>query len=296
MKSYCYRVKITGRECHVVAVETGVKRAGRRGEKRGVKSVQAVEKALRILEVMGESGRPQNLMELSAAVGLNASTLYRLLVTLCRSGFVVYDATEGCYRLSLKTFQIGQAALSSVDLRRDALPVMERLIGKCNETVNLVVLQGREVIFVEQVESTNLLQFRFRVGSRAPAWATGGGKALLAELSDAEVRSLFAGSTLDRFTENTITDLEALLEELSRTRRRGYAVDDEELERGLKCVACAIYDHTGAAAAALTVTGPAGRLTGAYIESELAALVKEHAALISRRLGRLAADGAATGL
>lgn len=257
-----------------------------RSEKKGVKTVQSVEKALRILDVMGDLGRPQNLMELSQALEMNASTLYRLLVTLCRRGFVVHDVHTGSYRLSLKTFQIGQAALDSVDLRRDARPVMEALVARCNETVNLVALQGRDVIFVEQVESTNMLRSLIKVGSRAPAYATGGGKALLAGLAKAEVRALYADYRMHAFTDNTITDLTQLQEELTVTSRRGYAIDDEECERGLRCVAAPIYDHARYAVAALTVTGPVGRLTREYIHSGLAYLVVEHAQLISTRLGQ----------
>lgn len=248
--------------------------------------MQAVEKALRILEVMGESGRPQNLMELSQALEMNASTLYRLLVTLCRNRFVVHETATGTYRLGLKTFQIGQAALDSVDLRRDARNVMEQLVGECNETANLLVLHGREVIFVEQVESTNMLRSRIRVGSRASAFATGGGKVLLANASAGEVDALLSGFMLKRYTQNTITDPKRLREELATIRAQGYAVDDEECEVGLRCVAAPIQDYDGKAVAALTVTGPVGRLTNDEIESHLADLVIRHAALISARLGQ----------
>src|SRR5690606_14334876 len=129
------------------------------------------------------------------------------------------------YRLSFNAYRIGQAALESVDFRRDGRPIMAELVERCGETANLVMLQDRDAIFIEQVESTRVLRSIVRVGSRIPAHASGGGKALLAELSNAAVTRLYQGYAFQSLTEKTISSLDRLRRELEIVRRRGYAVD-----------------------------------------------------------------------
>lgn len=250
---------------------------------RGVKTVQAVERALRILEAMGELGRPQNLTELSEHLNMNPSTLYRLLLTLCRSGFVVYD--RGQYRLSFNAYRIGQAALEAIDFRREGRPIMMELVSRCGETANLVMLHGRDAIFVEQVESSRVLRSIVPVGSRIPAHTSGGGKALLAELPESAAVRLFQGYAFETYTKKSVASLEELTRELAAIRRRGYAVDDEEYEIGVRCVGAVIRDHLGKAVAALTITGPTARMPDPFIHSELAPLVVDYAKRISARLG-----------
>ncbi|HET7558660.1 MAG TPA: IclR family transcriptional regulator [Limnochordia bacterium] len=254
--------------------------------KRGVQPVQAVTKALRILELMADEGGPRSLSELTLKLGLSSSTVYRLLMTLCRSGFVEHDE-GGLYRLGLKAFHIGHSALTATDVSREARPFMEQLSQSCRETANLVVLRGRDAIFVEQVEAQQMmLRCHLQVGSRIPAHASGGGKALLAELSDAKVDALFGRVTLESFTPYTLSGLPDLLRALAEIRARGYAVDDQEREIGVRCVAAAIRNYAGDAVAAVTLTGPAERLSHERIETELGRRVRQTAALVSKALGR----------
>lgn len=252
---------------------------------RGVKTVQAVERALRILEAMGELGRPQTLSELSEHLGMNPSTLYRLLLTLCKSGFVVHD--RGHYRLSFNAYRIGQAALEAIDFRREGRPLMMELVARCGETANLVMLHGRDAIFVEQVESNRVLRSIVPVGSRIPAHTSGGGKALLAAMPEQAAIRLFQGYAFETYTEKSIRSLDHLIDELAVVRRRGYAVDDEEYEPGVRCVGAVIRDHLGKAVAALTITGPTARMSDSFIHSELSGLVVEYANQVSARLGLL---------
>lgn len=250
---------------------------------RGVKTVQAVERALRILEAMGELGRPQNLTELSEHLNMNPSTLYRLLLTLCKSGFVVHD--RGQYRLSFNAYRIGQAALEAIDFRSEGRPLMMELVSRCGETANLVMLHGRDAIFVEQVESHRILRSIVPVGSRIPAHTSGGGKALLAELPEQAAIRLFQGHPFYSYTDRSIRSIDELIAELAEVRRRGYAVDDEEYEPGVRCVGAVIRDHLGKAVAALTITGPTARMPDSFVHSELAGLVMEYSRRVSDRLG-----------
>ncbi|MBI2915206.1 MAG: IclR family transcriptional regulator [Firmicutes bacterium] len=253
--------------------------------KKGVKGVRSVARALSLLEIMGDGGKPVSLAELTALSELNMSTTYRLLLTLMKAGFVVQDPNTGKYKLSIKTFRIGNAALYSLDLRAEARPFVEELVQACNETANLVALDGDEVVYLDQVESSNMVRMLAKVGSQLPAYCTGGGKALLAYLPESEIEAFYANKSFEKHTDNTITSFEALKEQIDRIRRNGFSLDDEERELGVRCVAAPIRNHEGKVIAAVSVSGPSARLTHDYIEAALVGLVKDCAAKIAIRLG-----------
>jgi len=252
---------------------------------KGVKVVQAVEKALRILEALGNRASPLTLSEICETINLNMSTTYRLLQTLISKGFVHYDEFSGKYRLGIKTFRIGNAALYAIDFRAEARPLLQELVSLCKETANLVILDGNEVVYIEQVESRSMVRMLARLGSRLPAYSTGGGKAILAYLEEEELNEYLVRQNLVPHTVNTITSPTELKKALARIRQDGYAVDREEMEYGVRCVAAPIRNYTGKVIAALSVSGPGARMTDEYVEARLAPLVKQFADRISARLG-----------
>lgn len=259
----------------VLAAETGVT---------SVKSVQAVVKSLRILEALAERSSPMSLTDIAQRVELNTSTAYRLAQTLVRSGFVLFDAGSGTYRLSLKTFKIGTAALAHRDLLAEARPLLEELVTRCGETANIVVLEGHEIVYVEQVASTRMIKMLAQVGARLPAPATGGGKVLMAHLSDTELEGWLARYPLRTYTANTIADPEQFRAHLRTIRSQGVAVDWEECEVGVRCVAAPLRNHRSEVLAALTVSGPSSRMTEDFMET-LLPLVRDYALRISARMG-----------
>ncbi len=246
--------------------------------------VQAVDRALAILEALADSDRPVGLVELSARVKLHASTVHRLLASLARRGFAAQDPETGRYRLGMRAFQVGSAALQQVELRDVARPHLRWLMEETQETANLAVLLDGEVVYIDQVESRNLVRMFTRVGRRVPAHCTGVGKILLAGLGDREVLSLLAATGLPRFTPHTIVDLHRLLRVLREVRATGVALDNEEREVGVRCVAAPVRDHEGKVAAAVSISGPSSRITDDRLP-QLIAAVRAATDRISRDLG-----------
>jgi IclR family KDG regulon transcriptional repressor len=248
------------------------------------RSVQAVDRALAILEALAESDRTVGLVELAARVRLHPSTVHRLLSSLARRGFAVQDPESGRYRLGIRAFQVGTAAIQQVELRDVARPHLRWLMEATQETANLAVLMDGEVVYIDQVESRNLVRMFTRVGRRVPAHCTGVGKVLLAGLGDREALSLVAASGLPRFTPHTIVDSRHLLRVLRKVREMGFALDNEEREVGVRCVAAPVQDHEGRVVAAVSISGPSSRITDDRMP-QLIAAVRTATAAISRDLG-----------
>lgn len=252
------------------------------------KPVQSVERTLRILELMAEHGQPLTLSEISNDLNLKISTVHRLLKTLIICGFAQQDSYSGKYLLGIKNFNIGYTALYSLDIRNLARPFLHKLVAKYHETASIGILDQGDLIYIDQVESEKMVKMLARLGSRLPAHAHAMGKVLLAALSEAELEAFLKNRKLEKFTEKTITSPEQLKKELYIIRRQSYALDLEETEVGIRCVAAAIYNHLGNATAALGISAPSSRISAEYLH-ELAAAVKQTARDISVRLGYKAA-------
>lgn len=249
-------------------------------------TVQAVERALKILIVLAEAGTPLTLTQIRDKADLNISTAHRLLHTLMNDGFISQDKDNGKYMLGLRTFEVGHAALCSMDIRTTARPFLQELVDRCNETTNLAILDQDEVVYIDQIESLNMIKIFARVGSRGPAHCTGAGKALLAQLSDREIdRFLQSKMPLAPYTPFTIQEPAKLKEELARIRKKGYSVDNGELEDGVRCIAVPVWDFESKSIAAISVSGPDTRLTDSFIEERLIPEVMAAADKISERLG-----------
>lgn len=250
------------------------------------KTVQSVERALSLIEALADTKEPVSLGDLADKVDLKPSTVHRLLGTLMHRGFVEQDDLSR-YKLAIKLFHIGNTVASATDLREVATPYMRELLESCNETVNLAVLEKGEVVYVDQLESNNIVVVRMfaRVGSRGPAHCTGSGKVLLAGLNEDELSKYLAKAELQRFTSDTITDPAMLAKELRRVKKDGYALDLGERDEGVRCVAAPIKNHEGKAIAAVSVSGPSLRITPSYINNELSPMVREAALHISHKLG-----------
>jgi DNA-binding IclR family transcriptional regulator len=249
-------------------------------------TVQAVERALKIMIILAEAGTPLTLSQIRDRTKLNISTAHRLLHTLMNDGFINQDKDTGKYLLGLRTFEVGHAALYSMDIRTIARPFLQELVDRCNETTNLAILDQDEVVYIDQIESLNMIKIFARVGSRGPAHCTGAGKALIAHISDRDFeRFLQHKAPLQAFTKYTISDPVRLKEEAAIIRKNGYSLDNEELEEGVRCVAVPVWDFESKAVAAISVSGPDTRLTDAFIQERLIPEVIAAADKISERLG-----------
>jgi IclR family acetate operon transcriptional repressor len=247
----------------------------------GTKSLDRALTVLLEIAARGEDG--MTLSECAAVLGYSKATTHRILQTLTRREFLRLDEERGTFVLGVTNLRLGNQFLESIDLRREARPTLRALADSSGETVHLGRISGTEVVYIEKVESSHAVRMYSRVGDTMPAYSTGVGKAILAFLESAELERHLPPA-LERRATNTITDREALREELKRTRDRGYSLDDIENEEGIRCTGAPVFDHTGRVQAAISVAGPATRMTLKRLH-ELGPQVRAQADQVSARLG-----------
>jgi DNA-binding IclR family transcriptional regulator len=251
-------------------------------------SVQSLERAFDLLEALSVGGE-LGVTELANRTGLVPSTAHRLLHTLSKRGYVSQSPETGRYLLGYKVVEVA----SGLEHRRERLravarPHLEGIQRATGETVNLVVLEADRVVYIDQVEGSRNVRMFTTVGTSVPAHTTGSGKAIMALGAPESVQAMYAGRELERLTSRTLTTLAALEDDFKRIRRRGYALDNEEHEEGVGCVAAPVFDHTGRPCAAISVSGPTARILHEH-SSALGALLIERAASVSAALGHRAA-------
>jgi DNA-binding IclR family transcriptional regulator len=222
--------------------------------------VQVLDRAFAILDAISNHGRDVSLVELSDRVKLHKSTVHRLLMILESYRMVERDPQTGRYHLGLRLFELGTIAIGSFNVRDRAGRYLERVVFEVDETVHFCVLDGGEALYLEKIEPTKSVRMASRIGRRVPVHCTAVGKALLARLRDREVDDILRKHGLQRYTSRTITTPAELKTELAGIRDRGYSVDNEEIEEGVRCVACAVMDHAERPLAAISVSAPAFRL------------------------------------
>jgi IclR family KDG regulon transcriptional repressor len=254
-------------------------------EKRSSYSIRAVERAVQILSALDDEHPARSLSEISRATGLHKATTHRILMTLLNCGFVEQAVDGEKYRLSLRLAGLALGVLHHLDFRQEALPHMERLVERFQETCDLGVFDRGQVLYIEMVQSKHTLTIAARVGRHLPAHCTSGGKVLLAFLPP-EVVEPVLNAPLVAYTENTITSPARLREELEVVRQRGYALDDEEYEKGVRAVGVPVRDIEGNVIAHLSMPGPTNRLTPDRIPEIAQALMEAtDAILVHRRTG-----------
>jgi DNA-binding IclR family transcriptional regulator len=246
--------------------------------------VQVLDRALAALEILANRDGECSLVDLCKEMKLHKSTVHRIAMVLEQHRLVDKNPDNGRYRLGLRLFEFGSKAIAAVDLRGRARPYLDRLQRQFGETVFFCILDDGQVFYVEKVESQQSVRTACTVGSRAPAYCTAVGKAMLAELPDAEVSKIVRRWGLKPVTANTITTANALKAELKIVRTRGYAIDDEEKEEGLRCIGAAVRSHSGKLAAAMSVSGPAFRMTKERLP-EIGRALMEAAGKLSAELG-----------
>ncbi len=246
--------------------------------------MKSLHKVLNLIEAIARSGSV-GVRELSAQVGYPPPTVHRITSTLIERGYLRQDAVTRRLSLSVQFLELGAQVQQQFNLTAIARPHLERLMAECREAVNLAVQDGDYVAYLDHVRSNySMLQLFTRPGARAPLYCTGVGKMFLSHWMESEVEAYLDRVPLSPRTPRTIVDRRKLLEELDRIRTEGFSVDDEEMEKGVRCVASMILDHSGRPAGAVSISGAAMRLTPAKIKP-FARSVKACSLAISRELG-----------
>lgn len=247
-------------------------------------TVKSVDRACLLIEKVSDYPGGIGITDLATEVGMYKSTVHRLLTTLMKRGYIEQEASTGKYKLGYTLLDMGMKLLSSIDWRREALPYLQRLAVESHEVVHLAILDQGEIVYVEKVESENTIRMYSRVGKHVPVHATGLGKVILAFLPVSKAVSIVDRYGLPALTEHTITDRSKFLKSLDEIREKGFAVDIEENQLGISCVAAPIWDNDQRVVAACSVSGPSLRMTPKRIQ-ELVPFVVGTGQQISERLG-----------
>ncbi|MEE8600638.1 IclR family transcriptional regulator [Euzebya tangerina] len=245
--------------------------------------LSSVTNAVRVLKAFSAQKRSFGVSELARKLELSTSTTHRLLATLAAERMVEQHPETGRYQLGLAVYDLMAATTEGFTLTEAVLPPMTVLRRRTGETVQVAVLDRREVVYVERLESPRSVRMFMEIGRRNQAHCTGTGKALLAYLDPVVLDRTLDGWDLPAKTPKTFTDPDDLRSELRATRTRGYATNVEESEIGAVSVGAPLWDQTGSVVAAMSVAGPTERMLPAL--SEIAHTVLEAAAVASRRLG-----------
>ncbi len=233
-----------------------------------------------LLHTLAGHGAPVNLKQLALQTGLHPSTAHRILGVMVEHRLV--DRIEpGTYRLGIRLLELGNLVKSRLSVRQEALPYMQILHQELGETINLSVRHDDEVVYIERTTGNqSMMRVVQIIGARAPLHITAVGKVFLAEDGPEKSMQYAQRTGLPRYTENTLTDPETLARELETVRRQGYALDNEEAEKGVSCIGAGIHNDEGRLVAGLSVSAPSDRLNKAW-----AAQVRQTAEKISRAIG-----------
>lgn len=252
---------------------------------KGDDQIKSLEKCVNLLTCLSTEKRPLNLEELTQKSGYKKTTCFRLLKTMCRLGLAEQDAASKTYQLGPKLVMLGLTALKGMTLRKAALPVMEKLRRETGETINLSVLSGTEIVFIERLMSDYLVNANINIGDRLPLYCASMGKAILAFMSEERADEIISRLKLEAKTDRTLVSAPALKEELVQIRAKGFAINNEELEKGLRAVAAPIINYSGEAFAAINIAFATARHPGQHVFSEFARKVMAGAERISLLMG-----------
>jgi DNA-binding IclR family transcriptional regulator len=242
--------------------------------------IQVIERMMKLLDLLAEHPEPLGLKQIAQYTSLHPSTAYRILAAMATDRLV--DRVEpGSYRLGMRLLELGTMVRSRISVREHALPMMRELHAQTGETVNLSVRHDDEIVYVERTSSgRSAMRIVHMIGARAPLHVTSSGKLFLLEDGFGKLRDYAKRTGLAPHTRNSLATLAALERDLERTQRQGWAIDNEEAEIGVRCVAAGVRDDSEQLIAALSISTPADRM-----KPQWGALVKEAVERISRSIG-----------
>jgi len=245
--------------------------------------IQVITRCLNILEVLPEKEEGFGVLELAKRINLPGSTVHRILNALKKQGYILQNPETEKYRVGYKILNLAGKMLGNQSLKKLARPYLKKLKDKTGETTHLILLEGKNAVCVESFESSSNMRICSPIGENNPLYCTAVGKAILANLPAAEQRN-FLTKKLKRYTDNTITSLKKLRDELKVVKKRGYAIDREEYQRGISCIAAPIKDSSGGVIAGVGISFPIFRVDKSK-EKIFVEFIKETAGRISTECG-----------
>lgn len=252
-------------------------------DKTSQNTIKSLDRAMEVFEFLSEA-QGKALSTIAMQMGQSPATVYRILVTLEGRGLVEFDAQDQTWHIGAKAFVIGARFLRRTSLVDRARPILRKLMNDTGETANLGAERDGSVLFLSQVETHSNIRAFFPPGSLSPMHSSGIGKALLAEMAKDDFAQWAQGRRLEQFTPHTIGDIDALIVDLARIRARGFSIDGEEKNLGMRCIAAPVFDVNAEAVAGISVSGPTSRV-GEGDVARLSNAVMEAAEALSDAIG-----------
>lgn len=244
--------------------------------------LQTAQRALVILELLGEE--PMTASAIGKKMGLNKTTVHRLMMTLLSRGFVERNEETGIYQIGLKLIELSSIRLNKIELKTEADPYLRKLANRTNQSVQLAILDRGEAVYIAKVDRFTSIHMYSQIGKRIPVYCSAVGKALVMDMEEEEIRRMLEGQPFAAFTKTTPRNGREVAAEVAASRKRGYAIDNEEHEEGIFCIGAPIRDYRGQIVAAVSLAG-FDRGVVDNPDHPLAAEVKKTAEEISRRMG-----------
>lgn len=248
------------------------------------KGIQVIDRAFDILEILAFEKDGLGVTEIGNRLGLHKSTVHRILGTMVKRGYIEKTRDRGLYKVGLKLVEISSVYLNSVELKTEARPYLSALMSKLGQPVHLATLDDCDVVYIDKIEQVNSIRLYSQIGRRVPAYCSALGKCLLSGFSDKEIENRLSKMNYVGYTNYTITTKEELFRQIIEARRNGWAIDDEEHELGVRCVAAPILDYRGKVVAAVSISASTNVFSKDRVD-EFVKNVKETAHEISLRLG-----------
>jgi IclR family KDG regulon transcriptional repressor len=247
--------------------------------------IQAVDKALDLLEQFNGDRDELGVTELSNRLNLHKNNIFRLLATLETKGYIEQNKATENYRLGVKSLELGRTFIKQLGFVRPVKPFLEEIVEKCNETAYLGIIRQNSAMYLDAEEANQIVKVANRIGSRLPIHCTAIGKVQVAYTSEEELEKLGIPDNTERFTPNTIVDKAKFMKNLKEVAKRGYALDNEEYDLGVRCVGVPLRDYTGRVVGGISVSGPSYRMTDELLKEKIIPVVTEVGKKASKRLG-----------
>ncbi|MGM0395515.1 MAG: IclR family transcriptional regulator [Bacillota bacterium] len=230
-------------------------------ESKQKKTIGSIKKAFDIINYIAEQDHEQGATEISEALGYGVSATYHILNTLKESNIITQDQKTKKYKLGLKLWQLGMTSYEQNNISIELKPYLTKLRDNTGETANLTILEGEEIVYIAQEESDKLIKMFTKTGAKAPLHCTASGKIFLAFKDSEDKEKILESISLEKFTENTITDRKVLMEELEKIREAGYGFDIEERDEDVSCIAAPVFGPNGEVIACISISGPNNRFS-----------------------------------
>ncbi len=250
-------------------------------------AVLAVSNAIDVLELLGNCEHELSISEIVSTLKLTKNNVNKLLSNLEQYGYVEHNKYTGNFRLGVRTFQISQAYINNLNLIEISNQALWDLKDKLNESSYIGVLRHGNVVYLNVIETDEPVRVMPRIGNVGPAYATAIGKAQLSTLADKDIVSLYEHKKFRKLTDKTISNIDDLLEDINNIRSCGYALDIEEYEEDVYCVATPVLDFMGKVIAGISVSGPKVRMNMNKIKDEIAPFLIEQSKILSNKFGYL---------